>query len=344
MPHLPPATSLRLARTRLVRLLAPAGLALSLLLPAAAHAQGAAQTAPADPAVLRLGYIGTGKVPTAPSGWALQQGYLQRELKALGIGSVKTFGFPNGPDLNEALGSGALDVGIYGDTPAIVARARGFATRLIGFEQVGMDAWLVTPKNGTPSLEGLKGKVLAVPLGSYMHRYVIGVLKEAGLSGSVRVVYMLARDAEPALARGDIGAFAAQIEVGPLLRERGYPILDQASRHKNLVGSSVIVATESTLARHPNLQQAWQRARGEALAEIRKDPEKYYEFHARTTNFPVAAVRASYPVSQYPEESYPARGLELLESAKSFLLAENLIRQNFALANWRPGAQQIAGR
>jgi ABC-type nitrate/sulfonate/bicarbonate transport system substrate-binding protein len=33
--------------------------------------------------------------------------------------------FANGPDLNEALSGGSLDVGIYGDTPALVGRAAG---------------------------------------------------------------------------------------------------------------------------------------------------------------------------------------------------------------------------
>jgi NitT/TauT family transport system substrate-binding protein/sulfonate transport system substrate-binding protein len=303
-----------------------------------------AQAPAADPSVLRVGYIGTGKVQVAPSGWALQQGILARELKPLGISGIKTYPFPNGPDLNEALGSGALDLGLYGDTPAIVARARGFGTRLIGFETVGMDAWLLTPKGGAKTLAELKGKVLAVPLGSYMHRYVIGALKEAGLAGQVRVAYMLARDAEPALSRGDIDAFAAQIDVGPLLAQRGYPILDQASRHKNLVGTSVIIATDKILGRYPGLPQAWHRARREAVAEMRKEPERYYDFHSKSTSFPVDVVRISYPLEQFSDEPFPARGLELLDSAKRFLLAEGLVKQDFALDQWQLASANIAAR
>jgi len=304
----------------------------------AAHAQPAAPAAPQESgaSVLRVGYIGSGKVLTAPSGWALRQGVLQRELARVGVSGVKTYAFPNGPDLNEALGAGALDIGIYGDTPAIVARSRGYETRLIGFEQVGMEVWLLTPKQGATNFQALQGKVVATALGSYMHRYLIGALKEAGLAGRTRIVYMLGKDAEPALARGDIAAFAAQIEVGPQLAQRGYPVLDQASRHANLVGTSVIVASEKTLAKYPGLGLAWQRARATALAEIRKDPEKYYEFHAQSTGFPLEAVRASYPIAQYPEEPYPPRGLELLESTKAFLLAENLIRGAFSIRDWRP--------
>lgn len=289
---------------------------------------------------LRIGFIGAGKAPAAATGWAFETGVLQREFAALGIANVRFTAFPNGPDLNEALGGGALDAGVYGDTPAVVARSRGFLTRLIGFEQVGLNAWLLTPKDGAKSLEALKGKTVATALGSYMHRYLIGTLKEAGHTigyGGTRVVYLLGKDAEPALARGDIAAFAAQIEVGPLLASRGYPVIDEANRHPSLVGSSVIVATEATLARFRGLPEAWNRARRAALVEIRADAERYYAFHARATGFPLEAVRASYPLNQFPDEAFPARGLELIGGTKSFLLGEKLAQADFEIRQWQAG-------
>jgi sulfonate transport system substrate-binding protein len=98
--------------------------------------------------VLRLGVIGPTRAPTGPSGYALAQGYLQRELAPLGFRNVSVHVFQNGPDLNEAFLAGALDVGIYGDTPALVARAKGLNGRLIGFEETGLSCWLVTPHTG----------------------------------------------------------------------------------------------------------------------------------------------------------------------------------------------------
>ncbi|MBO9649329.1 MAG: ABC transporter substrate-binding protein [Variovorax sp.] len=285
--------------------------------------------------VLRLGYIGPGKKPAAATGWALQQGQLLRELAPLGFTEIATRNFPNGPDLNEAFLSGVLDVGIYGDTPAVVARSKGLDGQLIGFDAVGMNVWLLTPRGGVRSVKELEGQTIGVARGSYMHRYVLGLLKENGLQGSVKVIHMFPRDGEAALDQGSIAAFAAQIDVGPLLASRGYPVIDEAARHPTLLGSSVIVASKKILAAAPDLPAAWTRARRAALSDIHKDSDRYYAFHSEVSGFPLAAVKASHPLSQFPAEAYPAQGLALLEEVKKFLLAERLVTQDFALAQWR---------
>ncbi|MBB3181439.1 ABC transporter substrate-binding protein [Variovorax sp. Sphag1AA] len=285
--------------------------------------------------VLRLGYIGPGKKPAAATGWALQQGQLLRELAPLGFTEIATRNFPNGPDLNEAFLSGVLDVGIYGDTPAVVARSKGLDGQLIGFDAVGMNVWLLTPRGGVRSVKELEGQTIGVARGSYMHRYVLGLLKENGLQGSVKVIHMFPRDGEAALDQGSIAAFAAQIDVGPLLASRGYPVIDEAAKHPTLLGSSVIVASKKILAASPDLPAAWTRARRAALSDTHKDSDRYYAFHSEVSGFPLAAVKASHPLSQFPAEAYPAQGLALLEEVKKFLLAERLVTQDFALAQWR---------
>ncbi|MDM0078812.1 ABC transporter substrate-binding protein [Variovorax sp. J2P1-59] len=304
------------------------GAAIASALPVLSNAQGA-------DTVLRLGYIGPGKRPAAATGWALRQGLLLREVAALGIKDISTRNFPNGPDLNEAFVSGALDVGIYGDTPAIVAHSRGLDSRLIGFDAVGMNVWLLTPRGGARSVKELEGQSIGVARGSYMHRYVLGLLKEHGLQKSVKVIHMFPRDGEAALDRGSIAAFAAQIDVGPLLASRGYPVIDQAAQHPSLRGTSVIVASDKVLQARPGLAAAWTRARRSALADIQRDKEAYYAFHAEATGFPLDVVKVSHPLSQFPEAAYPAEGIALLAEVKSFLLAEKLIDRDFSLDSWR---------
>ncbi len=329
----PPEISDRAAsRRRLLRAVVASTAASAL--PAFSFAQGAGP-------VLRLGYIGPGKKPAAATGWALRQGYLASELAPLGFKEITTRNFPNGPDLNEAFLGGVLDVGIYGDTPAVVARSRGLESRLIGFDAVGMNVWLLTPRGGVRSVKELEGKSIGVARGSYMHRYVLGLLKENGLQKSVKVIHMFPRDGEAALDQGSIAAFAAQIDVGPLLASRGYPVIDQAEQHPRLRGSSVIVASQKLLAASPGLPAAWTRARRIAIAEMRRDSGRYYAFHAEVSGFPLEAVKASHPLSQYPEAAYPAEGLGLLEEVKTFLLAENLVSRDFSLDQWR--ANESAG-
>jgi NitT/TauT family transport system substrate-binding protein/sulfonate transport system substrate-binding protein len=288
-----------------------------------------------DSAVLRLGYIGPGKKPAAATGWALHKGHLLRELAPLGIKDVVTRNFPNGPDLNEAFFAGVLDAGIYGDTPAIVARARGLETQLVGFDAIGLNVWLLTPRGGVRSVKELEGQTIGVARGSYMHRYVLGLLKEHGLQKSVKVIHMFPRDGEAALDKGVIGAFAAQIDTGPLLASRGYPVIDQAEQHPTLRGTSVIVASNKLLGARPGLAAAWTRARLAAIADIRRDSEAYYAFHSEVSGFPVEIVKISHPLSHFPEKAYPPEGIALLGEVKGFLLSEKLIERDFALDSWR---------
>ncbi|KOP27797.1 aliphatic sulfonate ABC transporter substrate-binding protein [Hapalosiphon sp. MRB220] len=285
---------------------------------------------------LRLGFISTNnsKAPTGPTGWAMHQNKFLPELQQLGITEVKTLSFLNGPNLNEALVAGEVDVGIYGDTPALVGKANGIPTRLIGQEQVGMNSWLVAKKNGPRSLAELKGQKVATSKGSYLHRYLIGLLQESGLKDKVTVVHLLPSDAQAALERGDVAAIAAATGTGPLLQSKGYPVIDEATKHPNLPGTSVTVATETFLAKHPDLPQKWNQIKQAAVKDIKANSEAYYKFHAQVTGYPLDVIKASFPIEQFPEESLPAQGIQLLEGTKKFLVSQKLAKSDFNLTDW----------
>lgn len=284
---------------------------------------------------LRVGYVGSTTVPTGPSGWALHQGITQKHLEPLGFDNISTYVFVNGPELNEALLSGALDVGTYGDTPAMVCYAMSQASRLLSIDAVGMNAWLVTPKNGVSSVAELKGKVVATPLGSYMHRYLIGTLHEAGILKDTKIVALPARDSEAALARGDIAAYAAQSELGPTLLSNGYPLIDQATDHPHLRGCTVTVASEKLLKQVPHFSEAWLAARRESVAQITADWPAYFSFHAQASKYSQAAIEATYTGNEFQLEPLSPVGLELLRGAKQFLLEQRLIRRDFDINEWK---------
>lgn len=294
-----------------------------------------ARAATNDRKTLRFGVIGPARAPAAPTGYALARGHLLRELAPFGFTDIRYDIFLNGPDLNEAFLSGVLDVGIYGDTPAVVARSQGLKGRLIGFEELGLAAWLLTPRGGVSSVKALDGKTVGVPLGSYIHRYLLGVLDANGLKGRTRVVHMLGPDGGTALEHGSLDAYAAQSDLGPTLAARGYPVIDRATQHPELLGSSVIVASSSLLARAPQLPAAWNRARRAALADIADDPQAYFAFHQQSTGLPIDTIKISHPISNYPADALPVSGINIIDGVKRFLLSANLIRNDFPLQQWQ---------
>ena len=67
--------------------------------------------------------------------------------------SIELAAFPNGPNLNQAIQGGALDIGMYGDTPAMVAKSGGLDSHVLVQSSVGIDAWIVTKAGGPATVE-----------------------------------------------------------------------------------------------------------------------------------------------------------------------------------------------
>lgn len=296
-------------------------------------------SATAKSTVLRIGFITTdgSKIPVSPEGWAQQKGYLSEELKSLGISEVKFFPFTGGPALNEALAGGALDMGIYGDTPALVGRSAGLKTKLISQGRIGQNSWLLTNKEGIKSLNDLRGQKIGVAKGTYMHRYLLGLLDQKSLTKNVTLVQIPIADAKAALEHGDIAAYPFSIGSGPLLASQGFPILDQAKDHEGLSGTSATIATEAILAQYPNLPQKWNQIRHRALQQVKTNPEAYYQFAAEASNnrYPLSVIKESYEISSYPIEPFTPEGLKTLNSTKQFLAGQKLLKSDFDIKDWQ---------
>ncbi|WP_392535095.1 ABC transporter substrate-binding protein [Nostoc sp. C117] len=282
---------------------------------------------------VRIGYVGSSE-PTGPLGWAKKKGILERELQKTGFKDVTFARFPNGPDLNEALVAGQLDVGSLGDTPAIVLRARGQETRLLRITQFNTTAWLVAKKNGARSLSELKGQKIATQKGSYMHRYLLGLLAEAKIAKDVKVVHLMSTEAKAALERGDVAAYATSSDMGPFLKSQGFPVIDSSANHHGLSGTSLIVATEKFLVKQPDFPQKFNAILTEAAKDLKAHPEEYYQYHAQTTKYPLNIIKVSLPLKQISEEPLPPEGVKLLEGTKKFLVSQGLAKSDFKLTDW----------
>jgi sulfonate transport system substrate-binding protein len=308
---------------------------LALGIGACSRRADAGAPAPRASYVVRVGHVTTGNAgPTGPEGWGYASGLLKKDLAAIGVSDVVFVHFPNGPDLNEAMTANVIDVGIVGDTPALLGKANGMPTRLINQSVLGLDVWLVGRKGGPRTVRDLDGQAVATSQGSYMSRYLLATLEANGLAKTTRVIHLLPSDAQAALERGDIAAYAAPINTGPLLVAKGYPLLDRASDHTGLTGSSVTVIVESFAAAHPDFAGAWNRVREESVRDLQAHGDAYYRFHAAQVGFPLEVVEASYPLTVFRPEPLAPEGLALLEGARTFLRDEHLLRADLSIQAW----------
>jgi ABC-type nitrate/sulfonate/bicarbonate transport system substrate-binding protein len=262
-------------------------------------------------------------------------------LSRLGVTDVKVVTFPNGPDLNQAIVAGELDLASYGDTPALVARGAGQPTKLIAQSSVNLDAGILAKKNGGPaSIKDLQGRKIAVQTGSYIHRYLLGALADAGVKPA-QIIHLYSTDTEAALERGDVDAAAVPAINFEVLKAKGYPGIDQASAdHPGYRGTSATVVTEKFLAAHKDIVATWQQAQRDSFKDAKANWDEYLAFAVSLVQFPPDLVKKTTLREQLPDEPFTDAGLKLLDGTRVFLLENKFVKKEFSLDDWiAPGAR-----
>ncbi|MES2970097.1 MAG: taurine ABC transporter substrate-binding protein [Pseudomonadota bacterium] len=150
--------------------------------------------------------------------------------------------FASGADVIAAMASGDIKVAELGSSPLAIAASQGVDLQLFMLAQVIGEAESLIVRNnaGIAALEDLKGKRLAVPVGSTAHFSLMGALTHAGIAeGDVTIMNMPPDQIAAAWEQGAIdAAFIWQpvqsqiLQTGTLLvgadktAEWGYPTFD----------------------------------------------------------------------------------------------------------------------
>ena len=282
---------------------------------------------------LRIGYTSPqGGPPSGPEGWAYKRGLMLPILKQQNISSIRFIPLPSGPNVNEALAAKAIDIAMCGDAPSITGHAAGIPAKVVAISSVGTNAYLYTAKNGPNRVEDLRGKAVGTRKGSIVGRYLLGVLAEKGLSRSVKVVQLQDSDAEAALQRGDIAAYAGS--NGPIEELRGFKIIDQARDHPHLQGAGVTLVSEAFLATHPGFPAAWNTARAAGVRDLKSHLNEYYQGLAGHAKLKVELYEKLYPARQFAEDPFTPEGIDALNRTKAFLLGQGLLKRDFNIDGW----------
>ncbi|MBB3105187.1 aliphatic sulfonate ABC transporter substrate-binding protein [Azomonas macrocytogenes] len=163
-----------------------------------------AQTALADPALLRIGYQkGSSGLVLAKEHRLLEKRFPQTRIQWIE--------FPAGPQMLEALNIGSLDIGSTGDIPPLFAQAADADLLYIGAEPAKPKAEVILVAPGSPinSIAELKGHKVALQKGSSSHNLLLRALAKAGLSfKDIQPVYLSPADARAAFESGSVDAWA----------------------------------------------------------------------------------------------------------------------------------------
>jgi NitT/TauT family transport system substrate-binding protein/sulfonate transport system substrate-binding protein len=227
-----------------------------------------------------------------------------------------------------------VDLASYGDTPALVARGAGQPTRLITQSNVGNDAGIVTVKGGVTTLSALDGKTIATQKGSYIHRYLLGVVADLGIKPK-DIVHVYSTDTEAALAKKNVDAAAVPTNYAYAFQAKGYPLLEVASKNRpKYLGTSATVVTETVRKDHAAIVKAWQAAQNEATTQAKANWDDYLAFNVKLGPFGNDIVAETVLQAQLPATPFTDAGLTLLKGTKDFLVEQKLIQKDFSVDDW----------
>jgi NitT/TauT family transport system substrate-binding protein len=211
------------------------------------------------PGVLRIGFLAN--LTHLPALTAIASGRLEG---ALGGIRVESRVFRAGPRVVEALLGGAIDMGLSGPAPIVIAHARHGAGKLavVSGCASGGASFVVARGAGVEQAAHLRGKTVAsVQLGSTQDVALRKYLRENGLAptehgGTVTVLAQSAPELLQRLERGDVaGAWLPEPWATRAVRELGAArLVDERDRWPgHAFPASLLVARRDFLATRPEL-------------------------------------------------------------------------------------------
>ena len=293
----------------------------------------ASSDAASDGFTLRVGLTSVNGTVQGNLGWGDEKGLLLDALRPAGVQKIDFALFQSGKDVTAALLSGAVDVAVTGDNPALSARSNGADTRLLALSTISGDTWLIGRPDGPTRTEDLVGKVVAAPEGTIRDRVAKGLLQEAGVDDEVKVSNVATPEALAGLASGSVDATTVGGTTAIELERQGYVVIDKASDH-GLESTEPNTALQSFLDEHPGFVEAWTAAVVSVNEHIRDNGADYWAYSAKKDEVDADIAEAAEPLEHFPTEPLPAEGLKQLSGTYEYLLDTDSLEGPFDIEKW----------
>ena len=201
-----------------------------------------------------------------------KQGWLEASLKDQGV-TVNWVQSAGSNKANEALRSGAIDVGSTAGSAALLARANGSEIKTIDIYSQPEWAALVAPAGSDiTSVADLKGKSVAATKGTDPYFFLLQALEQAGLKpGDVTVQNLQHADGRTALENGSVQAWSGLDPIMAGAEQKGAKLF---YRNLDFNTYGFLNATEPFLKNKPELAQAVVNAYEKARAWAAQNPDQ----------------------------------------------------------------------
>lgn len=208
------------------------------------------------------------------------QGYIEKELEAVGYKAEYTGFASAGVGVNEALAAGEGDIAVYGDFPAITYITSNGDASIFGVTSTRQQFGIVA-QDGIKSVKDLKGKKIGTSLGTVAYKYLIHLLEQNGLSEKDVQIVNATTDLASMFISKDIDAIAQSTQMLYYIQNQTKAnIFALSGNDENLTSNSVLLGKNDFLKENPDVPEAILKALNEAQQYAAANPEEVYKVFA----------------------------------------------------------------
>lgn len=265
---------------------------------------------------------------------------------------VKLTPFPAGPAMLPALAAGEIDLAWMGEFPAVTGYSNGMPIEILMMERLDFTnvRLVVNPAAGIKTVADLKGKKVAVSVGSTSHNHLLRALSQAGLKQEdVTIVNLSPANMPPAYVAGQVdAALTWEPNVGLMEKAGARPIATTSSL--GMITGGIWVARKAFVKDNPATVQGFlktwraaQKTYAANPADVRQHEAKRVGQTAQEFDALIARQTASHPSFEQlltadfmgpPGKELDSRLMKHLQGIGAFLVAEKRI--SAAPADWAP--------
>ncbi|MDD3030136.1 MAG: aliphatic sulfonate ABC transporter substrate-binding protein [Alphaproteobacteria bacterium] len=261
--------------------------------------------------------------------------WVEEEAAKAGGARIEWAVFAAGPAMNESFAAGQQDIGLMGDTPALIGKAVGIDTRVVGLSVSGPKGQgvLVASRSPIEKLGDLKGKKIAVTKGSFAQHFLTLVLEKAGLTEKdVSIINMQPAEIPSAVI---VGAVDAGITWEPYLTrfetDGAVRVLVDGTGLKS--GVQPILATAKAVSAKSELIRAFLRAYARGAEAIREDPVQAAKWTAKDCGLPPALLEKVFAKQTFAPPLNDAAVGEF-KKTEAYMQTHGLLRKKVDVDAW----------
>jgi sulfonate transport system substrate-binding protein len=277
--------------------------------------------------VVRIGYQPTSSAIVLGKA----KGFYDKAFAKLGA-KVEYDLFLSGPLAVEAAAGDHVDLFNVGNIPPVIARSNGIDVKIIAKSAFNpaTNAVLVRPDSSIHSIEDLKGKKVAVQVGSSVHYFLSQILGEKGMTlQDVQLVNLPGPDQGSALESGAVDAIVLWMPYRTQLEMAGKARVLVNSAHVS-GGIGVYMVCDEFGKKNPKLVECFLKATKQANDYLRKNPKDALQLLAANSQFPPAVLKKSLEGFDWSMGITPG-DIKAMDAIKKFLKTTQVIRKDFVI-------------